>query len=331
MSRMNASSLIKTLPVAGLLMGGVTALVWPPIPEATAATAQESWSLGRIAAVVNDEVITFHDLEMRLRLTLLSSGLEDSPEVRQSLGPRLLRELIDEKLQLQEARRLGIAVSEQDIDTGISRIEQGNRMPPGTLSRILDSRGIDPATLRQQVRAEIAWSKAVRTRLSSNVVVTPQEVRARLEELKENQGQPEHLLAEIFLPFSDAAGEAEARQLAEHMMVRLRDGLSFGALARQFSASPTAAAGGDMGWVPESSLEPEVAETIARLQPGQMTLWREEDGLRLLLVRDRRVVGEEGLPSEEELRQRLEQQRMELAARKLLRNLRRSAAVDIRQ
>ncbi len=328
---MTASRSDTNRPLLGLLAAllclGMVAATTP----AAAEDGEPGRELARIAAVVNDDIITFHDLEMRLRIMLMSSGLEDTPEVRRSLGPRLLRELIDERLQLQEARRLDIEVPESDIDRGVAQIEKNNRLPAGRLEQVLASQGVDIAALRQQVRAEIAWSRAVQARLMSRVIVTAEEVQERLAMLKNSQGRPQYLLAEILLPVEDAAAEAEARQLAQHMIARLRDGLSFPALAEQFSASPTAAAGGDMGWVAEAALDDHLVEAVQKMRPGEMTLVREEGALRLLVLRDRRVVGEDGLPGAGELRRQLEQERLELVARKHLRNLRRSAAVDIRR
>ena len=89
---------------------------------ADSAGAQET----RIAAVVNEDVISVADLDQRLRFTVISAGIEDTPQTRQRIGPQVLRTMIDEKLQVQEAKRLNVKVSEAELAAAITRIEGQN-------------------------------------------------------------------------------------------------------------------------------------------------------------------------------------------------------------
>lgn len=253
----------------------------------------------RVAAVVNDEVVSTHDLEMRIRMAMMSSNLPDTQEVRSRIAGQVLRKLIDERLQLQEAKRQQVSVTEQEILHGIATIEQQNRMPPGSLVQTLRSNGIDPATSRQQVEAEIAWIKLVRRVLMPSIRVGEEEIDDRLDIIRGNLGQPEFLLAEIFIAIDASQPEAEARVLAERMFDQLRSGVPFAALARQFSQSPTAAVGGDLGWVAQSLLEKEVAAVVGTMQPGQATQpVRSPAGYHIVLLRDRRIAGQAGNPKE---------------------------------
>src|SRR5690349_22997362 len=85
----------------------------------------------RIAAVVNDEVISVYDLVNRMRLALISSGLPDTAETRRRVQMQVLRGLIDERIQSQEAAKQNVTASESDMQDAIAKIEQNNRMPPG--------------------------------------------------------------------------------------------------------------------------------------------------------------------------------------------------------
>ena len=116
----------------------------------------------RIAAVVNDEVISVFDLVSRLRMVLLSSNIPDTPEARQKVEAQVLRSLVDEKLQLQEAKKQNVVATDDEINTALGQIEKQNNMQPGQLNEFLKSRGIDRSSLINQVTASIVWAKLVR-------------------------------------------------------------------------------------------------------------------------------------------------------------------------
>jgi len=151
------------------------------------AAAQET----RIAAVVNDDVISVNDLDARIRLVLLSSQLPDNPQVRQRVTPQVLRSLIDERLELQEAKRFNVTVSDQDVNRAFERLEQQNNMPKGALEQLLTQRGIPRSTMVTQITATLAWSKLVDGRLSPNVSVSDEEVNEAMVRIKESVGKPQ--------------------------------------------------------------------------------------------------------------------------------------------
>ena len=104
----------------------VTIAVAAPMPAL-------SQSEQRIAAVVNDEVISARDLRQRIRLVLFSSGIEDTTDARRRVARQVLRRLIDERLQLQEAKKRNIAVSDDEIRQSVSEVEKRNGMQPNSL------------------------------------------------------------------------------------------------------------------------------------------------------------------------------------------------------
>jgi peptidyl-prolyl cis-trans isomerase SurA len=116
----------------------------------------------RIAAVVNDQVISLFDLASRVRTVLISSNLPDSEEIRQKLASQVLRSLIDEKLQLQEAKRQSVTATEAEINTALQQIEKQNNMKAGQLDQFLQARGVDRGQLVEQLTASIVWAKLVR-------------------------------------------------------------------------------------------------------------------------------------------------------------------------
>lgn len=266
---------------SGLLLGA--AIVPAMAPPAHAQQMQ------RIAAVVNDQVISLYDLQARLELSIRSSQLPDTQETRQRLLPTILQQLVDERLKLQEAQRLRITVSDDDLRNARRQIERNNNMPPGTLDKFLAQPGIDENSFLDQLRSEIAWIKVAQNSLRRNVSVEPEEIDAVLDRMRQDLGKPERLLAEIILPVDSPQQEEQIRTLAERLRAELLQGAPFQAVARQFSAAPTAAKGGDLGWVVEGSQDPEIESAIAGLQPGQVTEpVRTAAGYHLVLVRERR-------------------------------------------
>jgi peptidyl-prolyl cis-trans isomerase SurA len=245
----------------------------------------------RVAAVVNEDIVSLHDLEQRMRLALASSNLPDSVEWRSRVGPQVLRGLIDDHLKTQEAKRLKITIAPAEVASSIANIERQNNMPAGTFEPFLKNKGIELDTMRQQILAELSWVRVVRHELIPDLHIGEGEVDARLAALKANLGKPEYLVGEIFLAVEDPRHEAEVRTLAERLIEQLHQGAPFQALARQFSQ--TGAAGGDLGWVAEGTLDEEVMVALAKLDKGNITPpIRTVDGYHILLLRDKRLAGQ---------------------------------------
>jgi peptidyl-prolyl cis-trans isomerase SurA len=250
----------------------------------------------RIAAVVNDEVISVRDLNNRLSLLIATSNLEDRPETRRRLAPEVLRMLIDDVLKQQEAKRLNVVVGKEDVDQALARIERQSNLPPGKLREALANAGVKLSTLIDQVEVEIAWVKAVTRLERGRITIGEDEIDNELARIQQSAGKPEFLVAEIFLPVDDPAKEGEVGKLAERLAQQIRNGASFPALARNFSQGASAAVGGDLGWVRLGQLGTELDAALQRLQPGQVSNpISTTSGYYLLALRERRVA--QGLPA----------------------------------
>lgn len=243
----------------------------------------------RIIAVVNESAITALDLATRLRIAIVASRLQDTPEVRQRLAPQVLRALIDEQLRQQEAARQGIRIQESAIDGRLDQLAQENNMDRQQFEEMLTKNGIPVESLREQIRTEMAWGSVVRRRFQSNIVITPEDIADARNRLIESQGAPEFLVSEIFLSAEDAQQSGSAQDAAKRLLEELKKGASFAAVARQFSQAPTAARGGDLGWVQADDLAPEVRGVVEGLEQGQVAgPIQNEGGYTIVLLRDRR-------------------------------------------
>jgi peptidyl-prolyl cis-trans isomerase SurA len=263
-------------------------------PSAPAPQASEQPQAGqpaetRIAAVVNDEVISVADIRSRLRMVMLSSNLTDSPETRQRIANQVLRTIVDEKLQMQEAKRQNITATEEEINKAVAQIEKQNNMQPGQLDQALKQRGIERSALVDQLTASIVWAKLVRRLLSQTNVVSDEEIDYALKRAQETVNEPQSRVAEIFLAVDNPQQEEEVRRLAERLSDQMRQGARFSAIAQQFSQSATAAVGGDIGWVRPEQLSSELGKIVAQMRPGELSPpIRTGAGYYLLLVLDRR-------------------------------------------
>jgi peptidyl-prolyl cis-trans isomerase SurA len=256
---------------------------------AAPAAAQET----RIAAVVNDDIVSLNDLSNRMLLVMRSSGMEDTKQNRDRVSSQVLRSLIDERLQMQEAKRLNVNVSQDEVEKALERIEQNNRMAKGALNEFLEKAGIPRAALVEQITAAMAWSKVVRNRLSQDVTISDEDIAETLNRMKENVDVPQNRVSEIFLAVDNPTQDAEVKQLADRLIEQIRSGVRFDGIARQFSQSPTAAVGGDLGWVTPHELAPALGEAIQKMKPGEMSYpIRTGGGYYLLYLLDRRILGQ---------------------------------------
>ena len=260
----------------------VCATVMPPRPAHSQGTL-------KIAAVVNDEIVSVYDLSQRILLVIAFSNLPNTPQNQQRIAPEVLRRLIIERLRLQEAKRLEIEVPEAAIKRSIADMEKQRNIPPGKMDAALLQKGIDPETLHQQVLAELAWIDIVRALFRRLVTVSEQEVDDVMERMRQNAGKPEYLLGEIFLAY-DEKPRSEVEQVAQRLHAQLGAGASWPEIAQNFSESASAERGGDMGWNLAEDLGPVLGGVVSRLQPGQMSSpISTDDGIYLMLVRDKRV------------------------------------------
>lgn len=224
----------------------------------------------RATALVNGDVLTDTDVDQRLMLVVAANGGKVPEDERERLRGQVLRNLIDEKLQIQEAKTKEITVTEADVDETFNRVAKNFKLQPDKFDAYLRERGASRATLRQQIRAELAWSRLLRRRVEPFVNVGDDEVQQVIARLEAAKGKEEYHVAEIFLA-APAGADASQMAVADNIVKQVRSGASFVAYARQFSESATASVGGDMGWVRAEQLPEAVAPVVATLTAGKIS------------------------------------------------------------
>ncbi len=325
---MEGSSTLARLRLIAALVFALSGVVGShgPITHAWAQTGPQ-----RIAAVVNDDVITSQDLIDRLALTLATSGLPNDVATQQRLAPQVLRGFIDEKLQLQEANRLGLSVSDAEVDAAIDNIAQRNKTTRTDLIRYLTDHRLSPQSYRDQLRAQISWIKVVGRELRPRIVVTQEQVDLAMKRNANATADTELMLSEIMLPVYDRSQEASVLNDAQGLVQSLRSGADFAGLARQVSAAASAENGGDLGWVREAAIIPDLRAQIGALKVGEISdPLVSAAGVHIFQLRDRRSAAAPGVADRERVKQTLEQEQLERQASRYLRDLRRDAFIDVR-
>ena len=254
------------IPVKNLVMTLTASLLLFMAPGAMAQTTEG------VAALVNDQPITTVDVRNRMRLIIASTGLTqiDAATLEQIQG-QAIRGLVDEYLQLQAAREYEIEVTEAEVDQSIQDLADRNNTTIDSIIGDLERSGVEIETLRNQLQAEIAWQVLVNGRYGSRIRISDQQIELALERLAASASQPQYRIFELFFEIPSVNREEETVQRVIAVMDQLQRGAPFPELARQYSDAPSAANGGDIGWIVASQLPPEVAAIIPQLmrQYGQ--------------------------------------------------------------
>lgn len=258
------------IPVLGLLAAVPAAASAAP-PRAPHSLTPAPSGQVRIVAIVNGAVLTNRDIDNRTRLFAVTSGLGRDPEVLVRLRPQILRQLVDEKLRMQDVEAKHIVVTDKQIADAIREIETRNGMPAGALRARLSADGVSFTTLVDQIRTEIGWTLLLREQLGDRLKVTDADIAQRMQTIKQQIGRPEYHVAEIFIPVENPAQDAEARGFADTVIKQLRAGAPFPVIAAQFSQSQSALQGGDLGWVQPNQLDPGVAKLAQEMPPGAIS------------------------------------------------------------
>jgi peptidyl-prolyl cis-trans isomerase SurA len=266
-------------------------------PAAPARQAPEGLSES-VAAVVNDNIISTYDLGQRMRLLIATSGVQPTQENLPQFQREALISLVDEQLQFQELRRvekeqkIDILADDSEVNEEIDDMAKNNNMSREQFIAYLASRGINADTLRQQLRAQISWGRWIQGRYGSRLRVGDDQVTAAQALLAAQASKPQYQIGEVLLDANRVGGMQQAMAGAAQLVQQMQQGAPFPAVARQFSALPTAANGGDAGWVSPGEMPPEVEAVLEQMRPGQLSQpIPVRDGVYILYLRDKRAGG----------------------------------------
>jgi len=248
-------------------------------------------NLRRATARVNGDIVTGTDIEQRLALIVAASDSKPSADELDRLRLQVLRNLIDETLQIQEAKAAEIEIEDDEVNQTYARVAQQNfGQNPNALDGYLTRIGSSGNSLKRQIRGELSWQRLLRRNIQPFINVSDEEVNEMIERLNAAKGTDEYRIGEIFLSSTEDTRPAvlgNAKQIVE----QIKQGGSFVAYARQFSEASTAAVGGDLGWIRLGQLPPELATVAQQLGSGQLAGPIEvRGGYSILYLIDKRQV-----------------------------------------
>ncbi len=246
------------------------------LPGVLPAAAQ---SLFSPVAKVNDSVITAWEVDQRARFLALFRTPGDTREIA-------IERLIDERLQIDEARANDIEVTDEAIAAGMSEFAARANLTIDQFIVAIGQGGVTEEAFRDFVRAGIAWRELVRARFGPEARPSQDEIDARLLETG-SEGGSRVLMHEIILPAGDPATLVASRARAAEI-ARITDEEEFKDAAQLFSQAPTRIRGGELDWLPVAGLPAPVQTAVSRLVPGRVSTPVElGNGIALFFLRDR--------------------------------------------
>ncbi|MFC6621568.1 peptidylprolyl isomerase [Novosphingobium panipatense] len=240
------------------------------IPDNVKIFGDDNPNMRRATAVVNGDVITGTDVDQRLALIVAANQGKIDAEEMKRLRLQILRNLIDETLQIQEAKAADVSVEDAEVNQSYARVAQQNfGQNTAAMDAYLKRVGSSPESLKRQIRGELSWQRLLQRNVQPFINVSDDEVNDVLARLKAAKGTDEYRLGEIYLAATPETRE-QVYKNASQIVQQLRQGGSFVAYARQYSQASTASVGGDLGWVRLAQLPAEL-QTVARdLDTGQL-------------------------------------------------------------
>ena len=285
------SAIAQTAPTTG---GAPAAGTLDPAaeqaPTTAAAAAPEFRLADGIVATVNDQIITGFDLRQRMLTVIAMSQVQPTEENIPAIQQQALQALIEERLQAQEiAKYETLIVTDEEVDQEITGMAQDAGVTPDQYMGFLAQGGIRPEQMRQQLRTEIGWRQLVGGRFNTRARVSRAQVEQALRQLSEAASRPQYLIGEIYIEASRVGGQQAAINGAEQLVAQMVQGAPFQAVARQFSAAPSAARGGDAGWLVQGTVQPALQTALDTLQVGQLSRpIAVEGGVYIVYMRDKR-------------------------------------------
>jgi len=295
----------------------------------------------RIVAVVNSDVITQFDLDRQAapylkRIMAQEAGDARKAEITAQVRQQVLSDMIEESLIDQAAKRLGITVTDGEVEGMIQDVMKTRGLTPGELNERIAQEGLSMDTYRKQLRSHFYKMKILNREVKSKIVVTDEEIGAYYREHQDlYEGREAARIRQILLIVTPGATgqEKEAqRAKAEDLLGRLRSGASFSELAMANSQGPAAAAGGDLGFVEKGVMLPEVDRAAFSMNRGETSdVIETRVGFHIIQVLDRRGAGLK--PVEEvrdEIREKIGGSKMETKFEEWLEDQRKKAHIDVR-
>ena len=280
----------------------------------------------KIIAVVNGEMISSTDIEERAKAFVMNTRIPFNAETKKMIIAKVIQSAIDEKLKLQEAERQGIEISDKEIVASIQNFEQNNKIPAGQLKSLLAKEGVSMKVFREQMKSDLAWIRVIRRQLMAAGNITDKEIEESINQSAKDMMTPKYMVSEIVIKKENAKN-------LDDLVANLRRDPRFELYAAQFSESPSASNGGNLGWLNKGQLAEPLDNKVLAMKEGEVSdpiqIGNEFYILKLVQVYNPKR-DKPKLPSKEEMKKFMENKKMEEISAKHLHNVRQRAVIELR-
>jgi peptidyl-prolyl cis-trans isomerase SurA len=289
--------------------------------------------IDRVAAVVNEEVITLGEVEAAAQPFLEQNNTD---EKKAALYKDILDQLISERLLSQQVKDANITVSDEDVDAAVQDILKRNKISMEELQAALDQNGTSMSKYREDLKTQLVRLKVVNEKVRQRVVIPDAEIKAEFEKRTQNEKKEVVVhIRHIFFRWGESPDPTERQRVlarAQEARKRVVGGEAFDKVAKEISEGPTAASGGDLGEIGEKGLLPELARALVGVKEQEVTQPIETaNGVHVVQLLERKAKQPTTYASvKDAIYQDLYQKEVERQMKVWLDELKGSSAIDIR-
>lgn len=278
------------------LLGGLSLGLLCIVIQLGTCLAEETEVVDRIVAVVNDDIVVLQEIDKLLQpkqTEIQTAGY--SPEQMRSILSDLrqsaINQLVDQKLIDQAALEYELTVEKAEIDASLARIKESNNFTDEQLREALEQEGLSIGSFRTQLKQQILASRLENIEVESRIVITKEDVTEYFNmNADKYQGEKTYHLRNILIKAPRIGSDAEEKSVEskiQRIFSELKAGKSFENLARQYSESPFASEGGELGKFRLNDLSPNLQAAVEPLSPGEVTPALEtSEGYQILFLQE---------------------------------------------
>lgn len=240
-----------------------------------------------IAAIVNGTPISVKDLQNKLKLVLKVPLEKLSTLEKEQITRQILHVLIDELLKIQTTEGLGLKADPKEIEENVQHIEKQNNLPKNGFRKMLKDKQIPEHILINAIKADLLWRQYISAWAGNSLEVNKKELKEIINPSSPSDVQYHLAEIEIYTTPEDPEGKGMA------MVTQIYDALKakkpFMMVAHAYSHAPSAARGGELGWIGQDMLDANILEAVEQLNPGQITApIKTEQGYKIILLMDKK-------------------------------------------
>lgn len=278
----------------------------------------------KIVVTVNGEMVSNKDLQERANLFALTTGMGINDKNKKMVSDKVVQNVIDEKIKLQEAEKQGVSVSDKEIKEAYRNFEKSNGVPAGKFAGVLKEYKVSKDVFMTQIKANLLWNKLIARKYGQNIDVSEREVKDEFLRIKKDMNTPKYMVSEIVIKRKDA-------EHIDELVEILQNDPRFPLYAVQFSQSASAPSGGRLGWVSQGQLAQPLDSAIRGLKEGQVSKAVPYRADYYIFKMDKIYTpnkNKQELPEEDEVRNFIKNRKVDEMANKYIRDLRNRAVVE---